>query len=441
MTEYTSPPPFFLSHFRTCSSALSAYKYSPVHRTALCSLNQPLDAFKQSSHPSALSLLSSNEFSSSLPLPSLYTLKVASMSTDAEWSALVRGWVNLAHSERQAPQPLPLSEEDLRLTTQQTTLEDVPVLMMENVPLPGSTIHRASVSSMTDWQNGLCIGVAPIIEEREEPGLEIFLHSHGTLVRCSPDGSAVGLVRCRLYRSSLSHASVTTLPDVSPSARPPPRTPLATYHPPFAWRLFDERWLVLRLAETPLVRKLASASLQKALGLPPSKLSFRLAEHLPLSAAQRKSLLAAPHTPSRLRLLLRLASKPGAIHCTACDCIVADAASAVLIGEGGIHCNRYGAQHSVWTCTAVREGCVVLSEDDPTSVDTWFPPYEWVIASCGCGAHLGWQFTRPAAAAAAENEGRPDLPLFWGLSLRSIEHRACEAEEGEESEWRPGQAT
>ncbi|MEF2231620.1 MAG: cereblon family protein [Pseudodesulfovibrio sp.] len=56
----------------------------------------------------------------------------------------------------------------------------------------------------------------------------------------------------------------------------------------------------------------------------------------------------------------------------------------------------------------------VLTHGARTDAFTWFPGYEWQVATCtGCSAQLGWRYTSPdggffglIAAALAEDDGR-----------------------------------
>jgi cereblon len=64
-------------------------------------------------------------------------------------------------------------------------------------------------------------------------------------------------------------------------------------------------------------------------------------------------------------------------------------------GRVGAYVNPFGWVHQTVTLSEALPGSMaVLGE--PTTDDTWFPPYAWSVALCGaCGEHIGWRYVAP----------------------------------------------
>ena len=63
-------------------------------------------------------------------------------------------------------------------------------------------------------------------------------------------------------------------------------------------------------------------------------------------------------------------------------------------GATGSFVNPGGAVHDMITVSGASAGPKLRLHGVPSSEHSWFPGYQWTIASCGtCGTHMGWRFT------------------------------------------------
>ena len=85
----------------------------------------------------------------------------------------------------------------------------------------------------------------------------------------------------------------------------------------------------------------------------------------------------------------------------------------------------------MWSYSATNPGAVrfdvvrtdavpLIVTGAPTNEHSWFPPYLWRMAHCGCGAHLGWSFSSADADTTA---------LFHGLIVTRLRERRVPAEQ------------
>ena len=101
--------------------------------------------------------------------------------------------------------------------------------------------------------------------------------------------------------------------------------------------------------------------------------------------------------------------------------------------------NPSANRFDVFRCGAGVNANAVVYEDRFSGEHSWFPGYEWSMASCGlCGVHLGWAFSQVEAAAheASEVEGGRSSPssAVPEASHRSAENDSDNSSEGEEEE-------
>ena len=155
----------------------------------------------------------------------------------------------------------------------------------------------------------------------------------------------------------------------------------------------------------------------------PLRFSHYLSTHLPLSDMDKLELLACPAVALRLRLLLGHMDRAmdSSLVCSRCAnpitrrediCSVPGAEGVV-----GAYVNPHGVVHQTITTRRLLRSSYFLDPRPPTTKDTWFPGYGWVIACCsGCFGHIGWLFVRTHALA-----GNPQaLSEFWGLSRAAL---------------------
>lgn len=88
---------------------------------------------------------------------------------------------------------------------------------------------------------------------------------------------------------------------------------------------------------------------------------------------------------------------------------------------------------AVWAYSATNPGATrfdvvrvkpvpgVFLTGEPTAEHSWFPPYEWRMAACYCGMHLGWSFSEAGGAPAdgsidGSESSRIRHASFHGLS-------------------------
>ena len=97
------------------------------------------------------------------------------------------------------------------------------------------------------------------------------------------------------------------------------------------------------------------------------------------------------------------------IYCSVCSNVLAKAADRIEISGSHDHhfTNPYGIAYHVG-CFADALGCAISG--DRVAADTWFPGFQWRIATCAeCRLHLGWYFDRADE-------------FFYGLIMDRIQH-------------------
>jgi cereblon len=78
-------------------------------------------------------------------------------------------------------------------------------------------------------------------------------------------------------------------------------------------------------------------------------------------------------------------------------------------GATGSFVNPGGAVHDMITVSGASAGPKLRLHGVPSSEHSWFPGYQWTIASCGtCGTHMGWRFTPEPGETNAEEAAALD---------------------------------
>ena len=99
--------------------------------------------------------------------------------------------------------------------------------------------------------------------------------------------------------------------------------------------------------------------------------------------------------------------EPGFVRCASCAYVIARMTDIIEVNGSYQHqfSNPYGIQFHLG-CYANALGCTISGAR--THADTWFPGYQWRLATCTqCDQHLGWYFDR-------------DAEFFYGLILDRI---------------------
>jgi len=212
-------------------------------------------------------------------------------------------------------------------------------------------------------------------------------------------------------------ADVVTLPDID--VGPPPESTTMG----LAIHMVDPRSLATRLCEQPAVALLVrDPSTLRRRFESPTELSYWASEHLPLSLSQRREILQAGSTSTRLRLLLTFAKTMGSMVCSSCGQQWAHASELLSLqahGDGASYVNRHGFNHSL-VCLRSTLPSALLLIGRPCPEDCWFKGYAWTIVQCvTCHTHAGWKYTW------AKREGEQgELAEFWGLRVGSFEQRS-----------------
>ncbi|NJN51709.1 MAG: hypothetical protein HC809_07955 [Gammaproteobacteria bacterium] len=103
--------------------------------------------------------------------------------------------------------------------------------------------------------------------------------------------------------------------------------------------------------------------------------------------------------------------KKGYIYCAACSHIISHIDQRIEVNGSHDHnfVNPHGYRFHVG-CFAQALGCAISGR--PQAADSWFPGFEWRIASCEeCQSHLGWFFATADAQASS----------FYGLVTDRIQ--------------------
>ena len=103
------------------------------------------------------------------------------------------------------------------------------------------------------------------------------------------------------------------------------------------------------------------------------------------------------------------ADKGSYIYCAACSGVIAKQADRIEVSGSHDHrfTNPFGIEFHVG-CFADALGCSISGER--VAADTWFPGFQWRIASCAeCHQHMGWYFDRADV-------------YFYGVSMDRIQH-------------------
>jgi hypothetical protein len=82
------------------------------------------------------------------------------------------------------------------------------------------------------------------------------------------------------------------------------------------------------------------------------------------------------------------------IYCRTCSNVIARHFDRIEVAGSHDHqfVNPFGIRFHIG-CFAQALGCTISGER--VAADTWFPGFQWQIASCAeCRAHLGWYFDR-----------------------------------------------
>ena len=86
-------------------------------------------------------------------------------------------------------------------------------------------------------------------------------------------------------------------------------------------------------------------------------------------------------------------------------------------GVVGAYVNPHGVVHQTITSRKLIRMSYTLDSRPPTTKDTWFPGYGWVIACCSrCYSHIGWLFLRTSVNGNDMNA----MKEFWGLSRAAL---------------------
>ena len=104
------------------------------------------------------------------------------------------------------------------------------------------------------------------------------------------------------------------------------------------------------------------------------------------------------------------AGAPGdLVYCGTCSQVIARKSDATSINGSHNHLctNPYGIRFNLG-CYSEALGCTIAGK--PTAADTWFPGFQWRLATCAeCRIHLGWYFER-------------GTDHFYGLILDRVQH-------------------
>lgn len=149
----------------------------------------------------------------------------------------------------------------------------------------------------------------------------------------------------------------------------------------------------------------------------PFKYAYWLAGNLPLSDEQRVELLKIPTTIGRLKFEYDLLQKCLNLCCKACGakiCAREDIFSMNVEGPLQNYVNQGGHVHETLT---VYNAANLSLQGRPSSEQSWFPGYSWIICVCSnCSHHIGWKFI-------STKKIRPEY--FWGISRANIKPQSA----------------
>lgn len=172
-----------------------------------------------------------------------------------------------------------------------------------------------------------------------------------------------------------------------------------TPHSAAVYRAFDANLLAERVRRSAFIA--LTVRDVEALPKDPESLSNAVASRLPLDATQRWRLLSSNSTVERLKLVLDFLKESAScdllLTCARCGVGLAKMSDIVLVSDAGAtgsFVNPGGAVHDMITVSGASAGPKLRLHGTPSSEHSWFPGYQWTIASCGtCGTHMGWRFT------------------------------------------------
>eukprot|EP01126_Amoeba_proteus_P003718 TRINITY_DN11241_c0_g1_i2.p1 TRINITY_DN11241_c0_g1~~TRINITY_DN11241_c0_g1_i2.p1 ORF type:complete len:420 (-),score=124.14 TRINITY_DN11241_c0_g1_i2:93-1352(-) len=212
-----------------------------------------------------------------------------------------------------------------------------------------------------------------------------------------------------------------------------------SHWPSWVWKKYDPNILLLKLKESSKgildIRKIPED---------PFDASFWVARNLIMSTKLRQELLEKP-TNLRILWLMKLLEFYSIFSCASCGQEIGHVKDIFSInpdggrggGDGGnrrrggggrnpqdSYVNGYGVVYDTVTLRRLSTRPILMSSN-PTTKDTWFPGYGWIIAVCpNCLHHLGWLFVsvRPTCDDEDdEDDDESDRPtVFWGLSRVNI---------------------
>ncbi|CAG0882700.1 unnamed protein product [Darwinula stevensoni] len=197
------------------------------------------------------------------------------------------------------------------------------------------------------------------------------------------------------------------------------RVPL-TPHPPWLYNLYDPE-TVMKQVKKALMKNMQFQGQCKTLGamsafIPkdPVKLSYWVAQNLPLENAKKVFLLELNSAVQRLRYELSFLERSKFLLCRTCGLQLAnyqDIFPMSLEGPQGTYVNPGGHIHE--TLTFYKVISKLRLRGRPSKEHSWFPGYAWTIAECPtCQCHLGWKFTAMSRGLKPKE--------FWGLCPRSL---------------------
>jgi len=151
--------------------------------------------------------------------------------------------------------------------------------------------------------------------------------------------------------------------------------------------------------------------------------SFYVIARLPLSNGVKMKLMKLKSAEHRLRSLCAMLSDWTTLNCSNCGRLVAhrrDVFSMSSEGPMNAYVNPAGVVHETLTLHRAHS---LFFTGLPSSVDSWFPGYEWTICHCrGCSRHMGWKFTT----------GNKNLKpqSFYGLTRSALQSQIDSPVEG-----------
>ena len=187
-----------------------------------------------------------------------------------------------------------------------------------------------------------------------------------------------------------------------------------TPHSAAVYRAFDANLLAERVRRSAFIA--LTVRDVEALPKDPESLSNAVASRLPLDATQRWRLLGSNSTVERLKLVLDFLKESAScdllLTCARCGVGLAKMSDIVLVSDAGAtgsFVNPGGAVHDMITVSGTSAGPKLRLHGVPSSEHSWFPGYQWTIASCGtCGTHMGWRFTPEPGETNAEEAAALD---------------------------------